>query len=111
MIDEHDVDPRFSLANERTFLAWIRTAVALIVAGVAAAKALDFHHEVYRWLVAGPPIVLGAVMPVLSHRRWRSYEIAMRQSRPLRVGRDLGTLAVVIAVYAAFVLLVALLDG
>jgi putative membrane protein len=28
-------DPRFTLANERTFLAWIRTALALIAAGVA----------------------------------------------------------------------------
>jgi putative membrane protein len=28
-------DPRFSLANERTFLAWIRTSLALLAAGVA----------------------------------------------------------------------------
>src|SRR5438552_3901781 len=45
-------DYRFSLANERTYLAWIRTALALVAAGVAAAKALDFHHELARWLVA-----------------------------------------------------------
>jgi putative membrane protein len=35
-----DPDYRFSLANERTFLAWIRTALALVAGGVAAAKAL-----------------------------------------------------------------------
>ena len=28
-------DPRFSLANERTFLAWIRTSLALIAVGLA----------------------------------------------------------------------------
>ncbi|WP_143342795.1 YidH family protein, partial [Crossiella equi] len=28
-------DPRFTLANERTFLAWIRTSLGLMAAGVA----------------------------------------------------------------------------
>ena len=27
-------DPRFTLANERTFLAWVRTALALVAAGI-----------------------------------------------------------------------------
>src|SRR5207244_3986724 len=56
-----DIDYRFSLANERTFLAWIRTALALVAGGVAAAKALDFHHEVWRWVIAGPPILAAAL--------------------------------------------------
>ena len=30
-----DPDPRFTLANERTFLAWIRTSIAFMAAGVA----------------------------------------------------------------------------
>ena len=55
-------DPRFSLANERTYLAWIRTALALVVAGLVAAKAIDFHHEAWRWVVAVPPILGGAAM-------------------------------------------------
>ena len=33
-------DARYSLANERTFLAWIRTALAVLAAGVAL-DALD----------------------------------------------------------------------
>ena len=28
-------DIRFTLANERTFLAWVRTAIGLVAAGVA----------------------------------------------------------------------------
>jgi putative membrane protein len=55
---EHDVESRFSLANERTFLPWIRAALAMIVAGVVGAKGLDFHHEVVRWALAGPPIAV-----------------------------------------------------
>ena len=32
-----DPDPRFSLANERTFLAWIRTGLAFVTAGLGRA--------------------------------------------------------------------------
>jgi putative membrane protein len=108
---EPDVDPRFSLANERTFLAWIRTALAMIVAGVVAAKGLHFHHEVARWTIAVPPIAIGALVALDSHRRWRSYEVAMQEARPLTPGWALGALAIAIAVYALVVLVVTALDG
>lgn len=32
-------DPRFSLANERTVLAWLRTSLAFVAAGLGAATA------------------------------------------------------------------------
>jgi putative membrane protein len=108
---EPDVDPRFSLANERTFLAWIRTALAMIVAGAVAAKGLHFNHEVARWTIATPPIAIGALVALDSHRRWRSYEVAMQEGRALAPGRALGALAVAIAVYAVIVLVVTALDG
>jgi putative membrane protein len=108
---ERDVDPRFSLANERTFLSWIRTALALIVGGVVAAKGLDFHHEVVRWALAGPPIVAGALLAIASHRRWRTYDREMRQGRPLTAGRGLVVLAIAIAVYALVALVGTALDG
>jgi putative membrane protein len=108
---EHDVDPRFSLANERTFLAWIRTALAMIVAGVVAAKGLRFHHDAVRWAIATPPIAVGALIALKSHRRWRSYEMTMRQGRSLTAGRDLAALAIAVAAYALLVLVVTVLDG
>jgi putative membrane protein len=108
---QNDVDPRFSLANERTFLAWIRTALAMIVAGVVAAKGLDFRHELARWAVAGPPIAIGTLVALDSHRRWRSYEAAIRQGQPITPGRDLAALAMAIAAYALMVLVVTALDG
>lgn len=108
---EHEVDPRFSLANERTYLAWMRTALALIVGGIVAAKALDFHHEVVRWSIAAPPIAAGALLALEGHRRWQTYETAMRHAQPLKTGRHLAMLATVIAGYALLVLLLTALDG
>jgi putative membrane protein len=107
---EFDVDPRFSLANERTFLAWIRTAVALIAAGLLAAKALNFDHDAVRWLVSAPPIVAGALLAGDSHRRWRTYEDAMQRGQPLVTGRGLSALAVAVAGYGLVVLVATLVD-
>jgi putative membrane protein len=106
-----EVDYRFSLANERTYLAWVRTAVALIVGGVAVAKALDFNHEALRWIVAIPPIVGGGLMAVAASARWRAYERAMRAGAPLPVGRGVRTIGIALAVYAALALVASILDG
>jgi putative membrane protein len=105
------MDPRFSLANERTYLAWIRTAFALIAGGVVAAKALDFHHDTWRWIVATPPFLAGALVGLTAVRRWRTYEDAMREGRDLPVGRGFAVLGVGLAVYAALVLVASAIDG
>jgi putative membrane protein len=78
-----DPDPRFTFANERTFLAWNRTALALIGGGLAAGQLLDFDSEFVRLLVALPPIALGGVLAVTSYRRWDENERAMRLGEPL----------------------------
>jgi putative membrane protein len=106
-----DLDYRFSLANERTFLAWIRTALALVAGGVAAAKALEFHHEVARWLIAVPPIAGGAFLAADATVRWRSYEDAMLAGSRLPVGRGLKVIGALLCAYAVLALLVAALDG
>ncbi len=38
--DGSEPDARFTFANERTFLAWSRTALALVVAGLAVIQLL-----------------------------------------------------------------------
>lgn len=38
---EQEVDTRFALANERTLLAWVRTALALLASGAAVQKLSD----------------------------------------------------------------------
>lgn len=106
-----EIDYRFSLADERTFLAWIRTALALVAGGVAAAKALEFNHDVWRWVIAGPPILAGALLAVDARARWGRYEQAMRAGRALPAGRGIRLIGAALAVYAVVALLVAALDG
>jgi putative membrane protein len=76
-------DPRFSLANERTFLAWMRTSMALLAAGVAL-EALDLPiAEGVRLASALVFIVLGLLAPAQAWFGWVATERALRQSRPL----------------------------
>jgi putative membrane protein len=100
-----DPDPRFTFANERTFLAWNRTALALIGGGLAAGQLLTFDSELIRLLVALPPILLGGLLALFSYRRWEANERAMRLRQPLPtigpprfVPPAIALLAVVIAV-------------
>ena len=76
-------DPRFTWANERTFLAWNRTALALIAAGLAAAQFLRFNLHGLRLIVAVPLILLGAVLALASYLHWEDSERAIRLRQPL----------------------------
>ena len=78
-----DPDPRFTFANERTFLAWNRTALALVAAGVAASQFLEDDLPGARWVLALPLILLGAGLAAASLARWRASERALRLGEPL----------------------------
>jgi putative membrane protein len=78
-----DPDPRFTLANERTFLAWNRTALALIAGGLAVAQFLKLGLGGARLILALPLIALGAAMSLSSYRRWERNERALRLKQPL----------------------------
>jgi putative membrane protein len=81
---EQEPDVRFTYANERTFLAWNRTALALIATGVAATQFLpELHVAGGRRILGIPLIVLGAVIAGNSFRVWRANEAAMRHLKPL----------------------------
>lgn len=102
-----DPDYRFSLANERTFLAWIRTALAILAGGVLLEQ---FSTRIGpHWIVVVLAVILGvlsAALAVIAFLRWRANEIAMRQGRrlPLTVAIPLLA-AVVFAVAAAIAIL------
>src|ERR1022692_4828930 len=81
---EEEPDVRFTYANERTFLAWNRTALALIATGVAATQLLpEFHVAGGRRILGLPMIALGALVAFTSYRHWKANQQAMRRGEPL----------------------------
>jgi putative membrane protein len=78
-------DPRFTFANERTFLAWSRTALALVVAGLGIVQLLPPFPgvPVGRHLLGVPLIVLGAVLAVVAYAEWVRNQRALRRGEPL----------------------------
>lgn len=102
-------DPRFTLANERTFLAWIRTSLALLAAGVAVeAFMANFFGPAMRKTLAVVLLVLALFLSGGSFFRWVNVERAMRQKAPLPLPMIAPLLAVggtlVAASMAVFVL-------
>ena len=78
-------DPRFTFANERTFLAWSRTALALVVAGLGVVQLLPPFPGVPwgRHVLGVPLIVFGAVVAVVAYRELTRSQRAMRLGLPL----------------------------
>ncbi len=76
-------DVRFSLANERTFLAWVRTALALLAGGVALEALGISFPGMARQVVSVLLIVLALGASVTGWVRWARTERAMRQAEPL----------------------------
>jgi putative membrane protein len=76
-------DPRFTLANERTFLAWIRTALALLACGIALEAVAPPIQPDLRFAASVLLIVLGLLTPVQAWFAWSRDERAMRHGRPL----------------------------
>ncbi|SDD71540.1 YidH family protein [Actinokineospora iranica] len=105
-------DYRFTLANERTFLAWVRTALALVAGGVAVAQYLpDLGAPLPRSVIGVALIALGAVLAALSHRRWRRTQRAMRLGRPLPATPQIPLLAFGVTAVAIGVLVLVLTNG
>lgn len=101
-------DYRFTLANERTFLAWIRTALALTAGGLAAVGLLDD-------LAGGEALgitllVLSFVTAASAYRRWALAERSMRLNEPLPASRLPMMMAVGTAVVAITSAVILVLD-
>ncbi|GAB2850801.1 YidH family protein [Microbacterium insulae] len=98
-------DARFTLANERTFLAWIRTALAFLAAGVALELlGLDLHAGL-RLAASLILVVVGMLIPVLAWIGWMRTERALREDRPLPaspLGATLGVAVTIAGVFLVF---------
>ena len=90
-------DPRFTFANERTFLAWIRTCLAMIASGVALDMFGGSTDETARRWLAGVIIALGVLCSLGAYVRWMAAERAMRLHDPLPA-MPLGRLLVAVVV-------------
>ncbi|MBB1042083.1 MULTISPECIES: DUF202 domain-containing protein [unclassified Dietzia] len=109
--DGEEPDPRFTLANERTFLAWIRTSLGLMAGAVAMeAFAGDEIPEFIRTPLACVLLVMAALLATVSFRRWLRIEASMRHNDPLPVPQASILLVLGIAI-GAVLLLVAILGG
>ncbi len=105
-------DYRFSLANERTFLAWIRTALALLGGGLAVAGFLpELHVPGLRTVLAVALMLLGAAVAIRAVDHWTRCEAAIRQDRPLPPSRFPAILALTVAAGAVLLIAGAVLPG
>src|SRR5690606_31828945 len=103
-----DPDYRFTLANERTFLAWIRTALALAAGGLAAVTILDdFPGEEWLGITL---LVLSFLTAATAYRRWALNERAMRLQEPLPPSRLPMYMAIGVALVAVAAVLLLVLE-
>jgi putative membrane protein len=101
-------DPRFSLANERTFLAWIRTSVALVAVGVAIEALAAPIHPPLRFVAAILFILLGLISAGYAWVSWSRTERALRLAQALP-GLAIGTVLVAGLMLAAIIVVIGML--
>ena len=102
-------DYRFSLANERTFLAWLRTALALIGGGFAVDQFLPDLGWGWRVGLALALLAAGMLCSLRAVNHWVRCERAMRKGEDLPVSRFPAVLSIAVAIVAVAMVVVVLL--
>jgi putative membrane protein len=107
--DESEPDYRFTLANERTFLAWVRTALALLAAAVALGHLLPgFGPDAVRKIGALALAVLAALTAAVGVWRWRRVQDALDGGAPMpraQFSWVLSSALVLVSIVVALVIL------
>ncbi|GAA1151096.1 YidH family protein [Nocardioides aquiterrae] len=107
-VGEHP-DYRFTLANERTFLAWVRTALAMMAAGVAVVQFIP-GLDVVRHVLGVLLILLGGLLAGVSYEHWERNERAMRMGAPLPRSPIPGLLAAALTLTALVAVVLTVVD-
>ena len=102
-------DYRFTLANERTFLAWVRTALAMMAAGVAVVQFVP-GLDVVRHALGILLISLGGLLAGVSYAHWERNERAMRLGHPLPRSPVPRLVAATLTLAAAVALVLTVVD-
>jgi putative membrane protein len=110
---ETEPDARFTFANERTFLAWTRTALAFMVAGLAIVQLLPPFPGVPwgRHVLGVPLIAIGALIAVVSYSQWVRSQRAIRRGEPLPRSVLPQILAASITIMSAIAVIVLLVSA
>jgi putative membrane protein len=103
-----DPDARFLLANERTFLAWVRTALAVLIGGIALTQL--GHDSETQGVVGMTVIFLGGSMMLVGYLRFHAADRAIRLGELPKVGRE-PLIQTVVIISVALILIVTHLIG
>ncbi|MCR1786265.1 DUF202 domain-containing protein [Nocardioides carbamazepini] len=103
--DDGSVDYRVTLANERTFLAWTRTALGAAAASVAVTQLVDDGDHRLRVVLAVVLAVAAGAAALWGARRWRAVEAALQAGRPIPTSAPWPVAAVLVVVAACAVVL------
>ncbi|MCW4354397.1 DUF202 domain-containing protein [Hoyosella sp. YIM 151337] len=104
-------DERFTLASERTFLAWMRTALGLMVAGIAIIHVVpDFSTQTFRSIIGFAFVALACVAAVEGLRRWRQVSNALATGSDMPGPRALTVITIGVTVVGVGTLLAIAID-
>lgn len=92
-----DPDPRFTLANERTFLSWMTTSLGMLGIGLAIGTIIP-EESLLIDVLAFAWIAMAAILAVRAMVRWHRLEQAMRLGQGLPLSSSIPIVAISVAV-------------
>lgn len=100
-------DYRFSLANERTYLAWIRTSLALLAGAIGIDQLTpDLANPSVRIMISSFLCLCSGLLAIFAYRRWAQNEKAMRTKTALHYTGFLKVISIIMLFLTSVIILV-----